>query len=135
MTDPTDDTDDGVPTYDLELTTEELTEIVLGLDCLQRAGGHTAEVTFPLRNRVRAILFPPAEPETADAATEPAASEPDGQAPASEPAAPVGDSGANVELPSVSSAPPAPGLPGLEPVSPPSTDTGTPEPPMFPQES
>lgn len=51
--------------YDLAFSHEELAELVAGLDALQRADKHTAELAFPLRSRLRGILFPPEEaPET-----------------------------------------------------------------------
>jgi hypothetical protein len=52
--------------FDLEVSREELAELVAGLDALQRADKHTAELSFPLRSRLRALLFPP-EPEAGGA--------------------------------------------------------------------
>lgn len=50
--------------YDLAFSHEELAELVAGLDAAQRTGTHTTEIAYPLRSRLRAILFPP-EPELA----------------------------------------------------------------------
>lgn len=45
--------------FDLEVSKEELAELIAGLDALQRADKHRGEVTFPLRSRLRGMLFPP----------------------------------------------------------------------------
>lgn len=47
--------------YSFEFSELELTELVSGLDALQRADKHAGEVCFPLRNRLRAVLFPAVE--------------------------------------------------------------------------
>lgn len=55
--------------YDLCVSREELAELVASIDAAQRAEAHNAEVAFPLRSRLRAVLFPPeapAEPVPAD---------------------------------------------------------------------
>lgn len=55
--------------FDLEVSKDELAELIAGLDALQRADKHTADLTFPLRSRLRGMLFPPEaaaeEPEEA----------------------------------------------------------------------
>lgn len=45
-------------THAVELNELELAELVAGLDALQRADKHASEVCFPLRNKLRALLFP-----------------------------------------------------------------------------
>lgn len=63
--------------HSFEFAGVELAELIAGLDALQRSDKHTVEVCFPLRDRLRAALFPiaveAADPEP-DADAKPAKS-------------------------------------------------------------
>lgn len=125
--------------FDLEVSKDELAELIAGLDALQRADKHQAELTFPLRSRLRGMLFPPADdapapesspeiefaatdsddaPNSGGAATESTGDERSDPETKTDPSPALPPAESPPELPVVSAAPPAPGLPGLEPVIP-----------------